>query len=251
MGKTNWVSRCLKFRCCLSEAGNGKDLSHWVESGGCGHSPPCGAAIWGGRRAGTCSLPLSDRDLGVWKLLWGKGGQWKQMVAVTMPQPAYRNSLYSCPYLLSIKSIPCSPVWLSRPSDMCLPQCKPSPNLPSCGRRNCCLFSTCVFRGQGSVLCTLQRGAAQIRIRNDLRLTCVFCLCMARVTASNFGKSSVQLSELKPATAASVWLSSHSFKICGQVVPRQAGIFYGWSLLCLAREVAQQTCQLLPRTQDQ
>lgn len=107
------------------------------------------------------------------------------MVAVTMPQPAYRNSLYSCLYLLSIKSIPCSPVWLSRPSDMCLPQCKPSPNLPSCGRRNCCLFSTCVFRGQDSVLCTLQRGAAQIRIRNDLGLTCVFCLCMAGVTASN------------------------------------------------------------------
>lgn len=28
------------------------------------------------------------------------------MVAVTMPQPTYRNTLYSCLYLLSIKSMP-------------------------------------------------------------------------------------------------------------------------------------------------
>lgn len=104
-------------------------------------------------------------------MLWGKGGHWKKMVAVVMPQPTYRNSKSGSPGLPS-------------PSDKCLPQCKPSPNLPSCGRRNCWLFSTCVFRGQDSVLCILLRGAAQIRIRSDLGLTCVFSLCMTGKAAS-------------------------------------------------------------------
>lgn len=39
------------------------------------------------------------------------------------------------------------------------------------------------------------------------------------------GKLSVQLSELKQATAVAVWLSSHTPKIYGQAVPRQAGVF--------------------------
>lgn len=40
------------------------------------------------------------------------------------------------------------------------------------------------FQGPGFSLCILLRGAAQIRIRSDLGLTCVFSLCMTGKAAS-------------------------------------------------------------------
>lgn len=188
MGKTNGVLRYLKFRSCASETGNGKDLCLLVGSNVGWAQSLCGAALWGATTSGTCSLvPLCARDLGISWLLWGKGGQWKQMFAVTMPQSTSRNSKSDSP-------------GLPRPSDVCLPQCKPPPDLPSCARRNCWLFSTCAFKGQNSVLPILLRGAAQTRIQWPGAHMCLLP-GHDRSHSTQAGKSSVQLAELKQTSA--------------------------------------------------
>lgn len=132
-------------------AWQGKDLCHLVGSRGGGHSP-----VWGrnlGWQNSRNLLSCSSLWLGSLEIALGEGK------AVAANGCCHYASAYlqKQSILLSVgpvyKVCTHSPVWLPRPSDMCLPQYKPSPNLPSCGRRNCCLFSTCVFRGQESVFC--------------------------------------------------------------------------------------------------
>lgn len=174
MGKNNWLLQHLKFRSCLSKTGNEKDLSHSVGTGwGGGHRPLSGAAGFGGGTiAGTCFLALlCARDSENRDCFGGRENSGSTMVAVTMPQPTYRNSKSDSPSL-------------SKPSDRYLSQLKPFPNLPSCGRRNGWLLSSAFSRGQNSVLCILLTGTAHISIRRGLGLTCTFSLCVAGITAS-------------------------------------------------------------------
>lgn len=104
-------------------------------------------------------------------LLGGREGSGSTMVAVTVPQPTYRNNKSDSPSL-------------SKTSDRYLSQLKPFPDLPSCGRRNSWLSSTSFSRDQNSVLYILLRGTAQICIQRGLGLTCTFSLCVAGITAS-------------------------------------------------------------------
>lgn len=169
----------------------------WVQQGWA--QPPVGPSSLGRQ---------NSRDLLSCSSLWQSLGVWRAVEA--------SGCCHYAPAYLQKQQLP-------RLSDMCLPRCKPSPNLPSCGWRNCLLFSSCVFRGQDLVLCNLLRGAAQIRIWSNLGLMCVVSLCTDNHSI-RVGNSSVELTDLKQTTA--VWLSSHTLKIYGQVVPRQAGIFY-------------------------
>lgn len=149
----------------------------WVQQGWA--QPPVGPSSLGWQ---------NSRDLLSCSSLWQSLGVWRAVEA--------SGCCHYAPAYLQKQQLP-------RLSDMCLPCCKPSPNLPSCGWRNCLLFSSCVFRGQDLVLCILLRGAAQIGIWSDLGLMCVVSLCTDRITASRLE------------THQYSWQTSSKLQLCG------------------------------------
>lgn len=205
-----------------------KDLCHLAGSSRGGHSP-LGAQLFGvAEQQGPSPLFLSLTESWSLEIALGEGRA-VETSGCSHYAPAY----------LQKQQLP-------RLSDVCLPHCKPSPNLPSCGWRNCLLFNSCVFRGQDSVLCILLRGAAQIRIWSDLGLTCVISLCTDSNHSIQVGNSSVLLTD--QANYSCVVVLSHFKNLwtsCTQA---------GWHLLQIKSSEfsqAQQTCELLPRTQNQ
>lgn len=154
-------------------------------------------------------------------LFWGKGGQRKDN-SCSHYAPSYLNVKCDSP-----SQVVCT--WH-------LSKFKPFPNLPSCGRINILLLKASLSGG---------------RVR-----FCTSCWCLKiiqgvwgshtlPVCGRNHGlwiwKTWLHLAELKQVKLLS-----------GRVIASmQAGTLYRWGLQCLAWEVAQEACQLLPRIWNQ
>lgn len=231
MGKTNWVLQYLKFRSCLSETGNGKDLCHLVRSMGVGTAP-----VWGSSLGWQNSRDLSLTE--TWEFgncfggREGSGSKWLLSPCPSLPigtaslTPQALQAEWHVP--ASVQTIPRSAILWQQKEFLVQHLCFQEPGLSfvhPAGRS--CTDQDLEWPGAHRCLLPVHGRNHSIQV----------------------GKSPVQMSELKQATA--LWLSSHTLKIYGQVVPRQAGIFYRWGPQCLAREVAQQPFQLLPKTQNQ
>lgn len=155
-------------------------------------------------------------------VLGGREGKERTIVAVTMPHPTYIKVKCDSP-----SQVVCT--WH-------LSKFKPFPNLPSCGRINILLLKTSLSGGR-IWFCT---SCWCLMIIQGVWGSHTLPVC-GRNHSLWIGKTWLHLAELKQVKLLSGWV----------IASMQAGTLYRWGLQRLAWEVAQEACQLLPRTQNQ